>query len=197
MISMRIEEERWAAVPESMLEVSDQGHVRSLSLAGAEPYLLKAYPNTCGYPSVGWTWRGKRRSALVHRLVLQAFVGPCPEGMEARHLNGNRTDPRLANLAWGTKRENEDDKIQHGTSARKLCRVQVVEIKNRLLRQETVRSIARRFGISSVTVVLINRGRAWAHVPNPEVKSEGGAWHRSPFPISTATRWRRRPPAQG
>ena len=35
------------------------------------------------------------RDKLVHRLVLEAFVGPCPEGMETRHLNGKRSDNRL------------------------------------------------------------------------------------------------------
>src|SRR5215471_1608313 len=47
-----------------------------------------------------------RRCVFVHRLILEAFVGPCPKGMEARHLNGDRQDNRLVNLAWGTRLEN-------------------------------------------------------------------------------------------
>jgi hypothetical protein len=51
----------------------------------------------------------------VARLVLAAFVGACPPGMECRHLNGNHTDNRIENLAWGTHVENEADKKIHGT----------------------------------------------------------------------------------
>jgi hypothetical protein len=56
---------------------------------------------------------GKYKTFRVHRLVLEAFVGPCPEGMETRHLNGVRDDCRLNNLAWGTPDENRADIIAH------------------------------------------------------------------------------------
>jgi hypothetical protein len=61
--------------------------------------------------------RGDQR--FVHRLVLEAFVGPCPEGMECRHLDGNPGNNRLENLAWGTARENWEDALRHGTAALK------------------------------------------------------------------------------
>jgi hypothetical protein len=44
-----------------------------------------------------------------------AFVGPCPAGLEIRHLNGNATDNHLSNLTYGTKSENELDRVRHGT----------------------------------------------------------------------------------
>lgn len=49
----------------------------------------------------------------IHRLVLETFVGPCPDGMECRHLNGKKTDNRIGNLRWGTHRENIQDAIRH------------------------------------------------------------------------------------
>lgn len=52
---------------------------------------------------------------LVHRLVLTTFVGPCPEGSEACHGDGDPTNNRLDNLRWGTHLENEADKKRHGT----------------------------------------------------------------------------------
>lgn len=56
-----------------------------------------------------------RRDAPVHQLILFAFVGPKPDGMECRHLNGKASDNRIKNLAWGTRRENVHDAIRHGT----------------------------------------------------------------------------------
>ncbi len=50
----------------------------------------------------------------IHRLLLEVYVGLCPEGMECRHLDGNRQDNRLDNLCWGTRSENVMDTIQHG-----------------------------------------------------------------------------------
>jgi hypothetical protein len=40
------------------------------------------------------------KQALVHRLVLEAFVGPCPAGMEAKHRDGDYTNNTLSNLLW-------------------------------------------------------------------------------------------------
>src|SRR4051812_25002272 len=71
---------------------------------------LKTNANSHGYRSM--CARGK--VTLVHHLILEAFVGPTPEGMECRHLNGERDDNRIANLAWGTRAENVADTIGMG-----------------------------------------------------------------------------------
>lgn len=42
----------------------------------------------------------------VHHLVMEAFVGPRPDGLETRHLNNNPEDNRLENLAYGTRSQN-------------------------------------------------------------------------------------------
>lgn len=73
-------------------------------------------PDT-GYIRVNLRDNGRRKNALVHRLVLEAFVGPSPtEEHESRHLDGNASNNRLSNLRWGTSAENEADKKRHGTS---------------------------------------------------------------------------------
>jgi hypothetical protein len=61
---------------------------------------------------------GIAQELYAHHLVLETFVGPCPTGMECRHLNGDRSDNRLANLCWGTKVENAADRERHGTQPR-------------------------------------------------------------------------------
>lgn len=104
----------------------------------------------------------------VHRLVLEAVAGPCPAGMEARHLNGDRYDNKASNLAWGTKSENYEDKIAHGTSPHgdrnpmaRLTWHQVREI--RALKQAGIMQlrIAEQFGVSPMTVSRIIRGESW------------------------------------
>lgn len=104
----------------------------------------------------------------LHRLVLEAVVGPCPSGLQARHLNGNRHDNRAANLAWGTKRRNESDKVAHGTAPRgdrngaaKLTWHQVREIRGLLRAGAVQRRVAEQFQVSPMTVSRIVRGESW------------------------------------
>ena len=59
------------------------------------------------------------RQYNVHTLVLLAFVGPCPPGMECRHFpDRNPANNCLENLSWGTRSQNQQDRITHGTSNR-------------------------------------------------------------------------------
>lgn len=65
-----------------------------------------------GYPTVAL---GRGNSRTVHSLVAEAFIGPYPKNMEVRHKDGNRTNPRLENLCYGTRAENIADAYVHGT----------------------------------------------------------------------------------
>lgn len=58
---------------------------------------------------------GSTLSTGVQRLVLEAFVGPCPRGMEARHLDSNPANCRLSNLEWNTRKVNQCDRKANGT----------------------------------------------------------------------------------
>lgn len=118
--------ESWKPVVgyEDYYEVSDYGRVRSLDRecwngAGwwTKPGRLMKLPlNGDGYHLVSLSVKGKAKSYKVHRLVLEAFEGPCPEGMEGAHNNGIPTDNRLVNLRYCTHQKNNDDKNIHGTS---------------------------------------------------------------------------------
>lgn len=67
---------------------------------------------------------GVAHGKYVHRLVLEAFVGPCPIGKEARHYpDRNTSNNRISNLQWGTKPEQYQDRIKHGTDAKSLWAV--------------------------------------------------------------------------
>lgn len=75
--------------------------------------VLSPYWGSNGYAYVHLSVAGKKRTRLVHRLILEAFVGP-DDDRECRHLDGDRSNNHLDNLAWGTHSENVEDTIRHG-----------------------------------------------------------------------------------
>lgn len=119
-------EEIWKPIVgwEELYEVSDHGRVRSLDrttptkngrTAILRGRVLRATANSNGY-KIAILQSGPRRSAKrVHRLVLEAFVGPCPDGMQVCHSDGNRVNNSLGNLRYGTTSENRLDSVKHGT----------------------------------------------------------------------------------
>jgi hypothetical protein len=111
--------ERWATIPGfDMYEVSDHGRVRSWqpsSKGGPAPRILAQTSSEKGYVGVSLCADGKARSKRVHGLVLLAFVGPRPDGLVTRHLDGDPANNHLSNLAYGTYSENQRDKRRHGT----------------------------------------------------------------------------------
>lgn len=111
--------ERWLAVVgwEGYYEVSDLGRVRRIAQTrGTRCGILKTVPDRKGYPQVVLSRHSLERTRPVHRLVGEAFIGPLPKGLVTRHLNGNQTDNRAVNLAYGTRRENSEDMLRHGTN---------------------------------------------------------------------------------
>jgi hypothetical protein len=69
-----------------------------------------------GYRTVNFSINNKSNTFYIHRLLLQAFVGNPEKGQEVLHKNGNRLDNSLENLRWGTRSENVQDAILHGTA---------------------------------------------------------------------------------
>jgi len=74
---------------------------------------------------------GKRQSRMISRLVLEAWVGPHPDGMECRHLDGDPTNNNLSNLKWGTRSETMRDSIQHGTRRETCHRIACGRLPNK------------------------------------------------------------------
>jgi len=70
--------------------------------------------DSIGYRTVILSMNAVPKSFRVHRLVLEAFIGPRPDGMVCRHLNDDKADNTLANLAWVTYLENSADAIRNG-----------------------------------------------------------------------------------
>lgn len=119
--------------------------------------------NKDGYRIVQLRRDGELRYARVARLVCEAFHGPAPEGHEARHLDGSRTNDAASNLTWGTSAENKADAFDHGTVPMGedhpnaiLSDAQVAEI--RTLKGLKQSELAERFGTTQSNVSKIQRG---------------------------------------
>lgn len=141
------------------------------AVLGTEWHELRRTPHCKGYLAVALCRDGKRFGKLVHVLVLLAHVGPCPPGHEAAHDNGIRTDCRLSNLAYKTKKANAEDKKRHGTykcgeqqNGAKLEKEQVIEIRRRRDAGESLLAIASDFGITISNVSAIHLRKSWTHV---------------------------------
>lgn len=126
----------------------------------------KATPDSDGYLRISLQQDGLKLTTLVHRLVLMAFVGPCPPGCQALHKNGNRADNRLDNLRWGTPKENSADKKLHGThiATRKLSDEQVREILVRMSNGERAFELGPEFGVCPNTIRFIGKRKTMSHV---------------------------------
>ena len=75
---------------------------------------LKTAIDRGGYEKVTLRANGKNKNVYVHHLVLFAFVGPCPKGKEACHINGNKLCNHIYNLRWDTHSANIKDSVKHG-----------------------------------------------------------------------------------
>lgn len=100
---------------EGLYLVSDFGRVRSLPRNTTSGRIMKLPPDKHGYPWVTLTKNGKQKRRAVHQLVAEAFIGPCPEGQEVRHKDGDPANARADNLCYGTHGENMMDAVRHGT----------------------------------------------------------------------------------
>lgn len=168
---------------EGLYEVSSLGRVRSLDrvievtqrLRNGVPTvlarLLKGRLLSPGRASHGYyTVSMGGQSYCIHDLVLEAFVGPRPQGAVCRHLDGDRSRSVLGNLEWGTYTENSEDSASHGTkvlgSAHRNAKLdEVTAAKVRSLKGVVSQSaLAERFNVSPAAIQAVHDGRTWKHV---------------------------------
>ncbi|WP_375292188.1 NUMOD4 motif-containing HNH endonuclease [Sphingomonas melonis] len=167
--------ERWLPIVgyEGLYEVSDLGRVRSLDRRDSRGNRIKGCMRKLGvmkhgHLNVTLCKGGKMETRNVHRVVLETFEGPCPDGMECLHRDGVASNNHLTNLRWGTSLENSADAQRHGTIARgpingrsKLAVETVIAIR---AAAGTTREIASRFGVSCGHVSRIKNKVDWKHV---------------------------------
>lgn len=147
-------------------EVSSAGLVRSVDrISKGRRYkgrIMKTPPGSAGYPKVQL---GSGNHRHVHSLVLSAFHGDCPAGMEACHNDGDRSNARLENLRWDTRSSNGYDREKHGTGISgesnpnaKLSSADVLEIRRLRASGSKLRPIAEQFNVTVANISFICRG---------------------------------------
>jgi hypothetical protein len=156
--------------------VGDDGSVWSRlnrkDVGPTKPDWRRMSPGFCrGYHLYGLR-RGRRRfNRLAHTLVLSAFRGPRPPGMEACHNDGNRANNCLSNLRWDTRKANHADAIRHGTHPRGDAHgcAKLTESGARYILRATAQGcrqadLARELGVSESIVSRVVLRKTWAHV---------------------------------
>lgn len=116
---------------------------------------------------------GKAKKKRVHRLVMEAFVGSAPSDKHhVGHIDGNSTNNWLENLKWVTQKENEADKLIHGTrpfgttvhnaklnpkAVRRIRRIKISDFA-------AIHKTATALGVNPQTVRDVINGITWNHI---------------------------------
>lgn len=128
-------------------------------------------PGKGGYLKVRLTVEGKRLNRAVHRLVAEEFLPPRPAGAQIRHLDGDRVNNAASNLAWGSAKDNADDRKRHGRTAEgsRNGSAEIDEATVRLVRELRssgllYREITDKTGVTRQHARLIVTREIWSHV---------------------------------
>jgi hypothetical protein len=184
-----MDEEEWRDIPghEGVYQASSKGRIRSLDrvqrytridqYSGRDIVVERKHAGRVlrpgrvqsGHLSVV-LGHGKHGS-LVHRLVLTTFVGPCPDGLECLHRDGNPANNAASNLRWGSRSENLLDAVKHGAKPvgerhhnAKLTAEQVLSIRSSTYTNGFFARSATRFGVSECVIRAVYYGRSWKSI---------------------------------
>ncbi len=165
--------ETWMPVVgyEGLYKVSDRGRVTNNTGRYLTPYPRRTGKNKrIQFYTVNLSRDGIAKTKKVHRLVLEAFIGLAPDGLQCCHEDGNCANNVLSNLRWDTASSNVRDSIRHGTYVR-APRQGRGSNKYAWLREDDVRCImaepywrgvvmmlARSFGVSRKTIERVRAG---------------------------------------
>lgn len=170
--------EIWKDIPghEGCYQASNMGRVRSVDHAvrGICHYTGKPFTRISpgrilkpgrycksGHLSVVLGRRENGNGRPVHQLVMLAFVGEPPEGMEVCHINGDPTDNRLENLRYDTRTQNILDVYRQGKPWRKLTLEDVSRIRFALFCGWQGVELAEEYGVTQSCISAVKTGRTY------------------------------------
>ncbi len=171
-------------------EVSNLGRVRRLKNDGSFYYLAMAKaPN--GYRTVCLSAGGKMKGISVHRLVALTFLEPPTDKQrnEVNHKNGNKSDNRVENLEWCTRKENLEHAVKTGLSNQKgenhpratLMEEEVIEIREAYAKGAKRGVLAKKYNVSATTIKRVVIGEVYKNVGGSITHRAKGVIPKVPF----------------
>lgn len=159
----------WKVIPGfERYEVNSTGSIRSVK---TNRVLI---PHNCkGYLGINLMQSVKiRRRLSLHSAVMRAFFGPCPEGMQVNHIDGNKLNNALHNLEYVTNYQNAMHAIEvlgkhkrgENNGRARLTESDIREIRRLASEKVTHREIGLRFGIGPKYVNRITSRHLWRHI---------------------------------
>lgn len=150
-------------VREKARPVFNRGRIHSKPPRGIEPFI-----DTEGYAFVVLRkpMGTGAEKIFVHRLVMEVYVGECPQDMTVDHIDRVRTNNALSNLRYATKEkqtENRDLSSISGENSKfsKLKESDVTEIRKMIEVGFIDSVIAQRFGVGASAIKNIRTGKSW------------------------------------
>ena len=150
---------------------SDHGEIISMRRGS----VLRAHIGSSGYLSVILCGLYSRRQASVHTFIAETFLGipPTPKH-EVNHINGTKTDNRVANLEWVSRPSNiqhayRGNLIPSGQNSHLCTKLneskvrRILALKGKLSQSQ----IAEQFNISQTFVGKIHRRIKWQNIQIP------------------------------
>lgn len=104
---------------------------------GIKEKQLIPHPNKFGYMRVTLKTDKGRKTEFIHNLMVENFIGN-KQGLQVRHLDGNKSNNQLSNLKLGTAKENAEDRESHGNTQKGLCHAEIIQLRkeNNRLKEE-------------------------------------------------------------
>jgi hypothetical protein len=168
--------EEWRPVVgfEGYYSVSSSGRVRSDRSYNNTTWpgrIKNTFIDRGGYPCVSIFKKRNKKSVRVHKLVADAFIGPCPSGLETNHKNGVKLDNHRGNLEYITRSANALHARSLGLGLvgethpfAKLSANDVLEIRRLSGRGMTSSALGKQFGITRANARLIISRRSWKNL---------------------------------
>jgi hypothetical protein len=176
--------ETWRKIPSFPdYEASSLGRIRRTVQAPAGRRciggILATRVDRKGYVNTGPSRDCKQHVVKVHRLVAEAYLGKCPEGMQVNHIDGNKQNNAPGNLEYVTQSENIKHAYRLGLKKplrgplQPRARLRADDIRKIVLLEGAVSQveIARLFGVDNRTISAIYKGHCWSHVTGRKRKA--------------------------
>lgn len=163
--------EAWKTINEfPNYAISDIGRVKSLvNSVFKKPGDIMSQFMSPFYCKVSLYKNKKHYTRSVHRIMAETFLGDAPTAKhQVGHIDGNPKNNDVSNLKWCTPKENQKDRIKHGTMFfdKSYYQQKITEDDARYIisSTETIRNLSEQFGLSQRHVQNIRSGKKWARL---------------------------------